>query len=120
MLLVLTLALLLATALLINAVFLVRGRLGNWLALACLIYGQVVLLAEALSILTAISAPGYLIGHAILFGVGLALWWRSGRPNLVQHWWISPAEIVDGFRRHRLLALFAAGIMLLTIANGRR
>ncbi|MBZ0302335.1 MAG: hypothetical protein K8J31_21485 [Anaerolineae bacterium] len=117
MLLLLALPLLVGTALLFNAAFPVRSRLGNGLAVACLIYGQIVLLSEILSELIAIHPPGYVVGHSLLFSAALILWWRRGKPNLMRPWWFSPQEFWAGIRRNRLLAVFAGLVLLIQVVN---
>lgn len=117
MLLVLALALVIGTALLLNAAYPAQGRLGNILALAVVVFGQIVLVTQVLSELAAIHAPGYLISHGFLFLLALVFWWRQGKPHLTPSRWFSLAEIRLAIRTHRLLAVFALVVVLVQIVN---
>ncbi len=105
--LILSLALVIGAALLFNAAYPARGRIANLLALACLVYGQIVLVSQVLSELTAVHAAGYGIAHGVLFGLALACWWRRGKPGVVRQWRFSLAESRAAIRQNRLLTAFA-------------
>lgn len=106
-----------ATALLLNAAFPLRGRLANLLGLAVLAYGQIVLLAEVLSELRWIGQAGFLAGHLVLLLSALVLWWRRGRPDLRANWWFPRTDILAGLKRHRLLGIFVASVLAIAVLN---
>jgi len=89
-----------ATALMLNAVLPLKGRLANLLGLACLSYAQVVLLAEALSELRLIGRWGFLVGHLVLLVLALTLWWRRGRPDRAPCCADKYGTIMNGRRAH--------------------
>lgn len=111
------LSLSLATALLWNAAFALRGRLANWLAIATLVSAQIVLLSEVLSELQAIGRAGFLAGHLILLAASFVLWWERGHPSLRKAWWFSPGEVLHSSRQHLLLATFAVLVLGMTLLN---
>ena len=108
---------LILTSLLVNAALPLRSRLANLIAIACLCFGQIVLLSEILSELVAMTLFGYLVGHLVLLVLALLLWTRRGRPSLWRNWYLSPAEIGRAIRAHPLLALFALAIISLSVVN---
>jgi hypothetical protein len=111
------LPLLILTALLLNASFPARGRLANWLALACIAYGEIVLITEILSELHAIGLAGYTIGQLLLFGLAALLWQRRGRPHLLRHWWFPWHELKQGMQNNLLLTLFAACVSIVSLVH---
>lgn len=108
---------LLLTALFITAAFPARGRLANWLAVACILYGEIVLIAEVLSLLQAISLSGYLLAETVMLLVAWWVWRRRGQPHLLQPVWFPRQELKTGAQNHRLLAGFALIVGILCLTN---
>lgn len=77
------------------------GATGSVLALSVVGAGQVVLLAEVLSLLQALDWPGFLLGH--LLGAGVTAAWLRRHPSADA--WRALHEIRDG--AHRLAPLVA-------------
>ncbi len=107
----------LATAVLLNAVFPLQGRLANLLALACLSFAQIVLLSEVLSEMHFIGRTGFLVGHLMLLALAFALWWRRGRPDLWASWRSAKADMSKGFRPHLPLLFFALVVLFVSFVN---
>ncbi len=115
--LIIGLPVLLLTALFITAAFPARGHIANWLVIAAIIYGEIVLIAETLSILRVIGLPGYLLAEVLLLIGAWWVWRRRGQPPLLKHVRVSFHELKTGFQHHRLLAVFALVVGLLCLTN---
>jgi 4-amino-4-deoxy-L-arabinose transferase-like glycosyltransferase len=93
-----------ATALLTAGALRLRSLTSFWLAVYLVGSAELVVLGEALSLLDAVGALGYAVGHGVLLAAACALWQRRGRPRPPA---LPKVDFMRQVRRHPVVALLA-------------
>jgi hypothetical protein len=88
-------------------------RVGRWLALWIVVWAEVVLTVEILSLFDAVTPLGILVCYLGFGAIAAAVWIRRGRPRMRLLTFPSRRQVIGAFRAHPAL-----GVLLLTVAGG--
>lgn len=94
----------------ISAVLRLPTRTSSLVGLLILAYADIVLSAQILATFQLLDARLFGVIHALIAGIGLALWWYHGRPSLLQPSKFRWNELLSSWKQKPDLWLLAAGV----------
>ena len=92
-------------------------RVGRWLALWLVAWAEIVLTAELLSLLDAVTPFGFLVCYVGFGAIAAVVWIRRGRPRMRLLTWPSRRQVVDGLRAHPALGVLLAALAVCALVN---
>ena len=94
-----------------------RTRVGRWLALWIAAWAEIVLTAEVLSLLDAVTPLGFLLCYIVFAGIAVTVWVRRGRPRVRLLTMPRRGEIGQALRKHPALAALLVVLAVCALVN---
>ncbi len=92
-------------------------RVARWLALWIVVWAEIVLTVELLSLFDAVTPLGFLLCYLGSGAIVLAVWNRRGRPTMRLLTLPSRRQVIEAFRAHPALGVLLLAVMGCALVN---